>query len=134
VLARFDASYDDPDNVQHRSYLRDLPATDASALAAVLARRSIAVPTPDARTGNSAQRVISVDDPAERRAVILDEYGDCDPPEEMPQAAFLDAVVQASEQLWHDPPQAWQTALALLADGVGQHEILHELAHATAEQ
>ncbi len=135
VLARFDASYDDPDNVQHRSYLRDLPATDASALAAALARRSIAVPTPDARTGNSAQRVISVDDPAERRAVILDEYGDCDPPEEMPQAAFLDAVVQASEQLWHDdPPQAWQTALELLADGFGQHEILHELAHATADQ
>jgi hypothetical protein len=131
VLARFDAAYDDPDNAQHRAYLRDLPATttDASARAAVLARRAIAVPTPDARTGDSAKRIIDVADPAERRAVIRDEYGDCDPPDGMRQTAFLDAVEQVAEQLWHDdPPQTWQTARRLLAHGVGQHEILHELA------
>ncbi|HEY6797778.1 MAG TPA: hypothetical protein VI248_24140, partial [Kineosporiaceae bacterium] len=137
VLARFDAAYDDPDNVQHRSYLRDLPATatDATARAAVLARRSIAVPTPDARTGDSARRLIDVADPAERRALIRDEYGDCDPPEGMSPAAVLNAVMQASDQLWHDdPPQVWQTARQLLAEGVSQHEVLHELARAATGQ
>jgi len=49
--------------------------------------------------------------------------------------AFLNAVMQASDQLWHDdPPQAWQTARQLLAEGVSQHEILHELAHVAADQ
>jgi hypothetical protein len=131
VLARFDAAYDEPDNTQHRAYLRDLPATttDASARAAILARRAIAVPTPDARTGDSAERIIDVADPTQRRAVIRDEYGDCDPPDGMHQAAFLDAVERVSEQLWHDdPPHAWHAARELLAHGVGRHEILHELA------
>jgi hypothetical protein len=101
---------------------------DAEALAAIVARRAIAVPLPEARTGDSAERVIDVADPAERRTVIRDEYGECDPPEGMPPAVFLDAVERVSEQLWHDdPPQIWQAARQLFDDGVRQHEILHEL-------
>ena len=135
VLARFDDSYDHPDNAQHRAYLRDVTATttDATVLAATLARRSIALPTPDARTGDSVRRVVNVADPVDRRAVIRDEYGDCDPPEGMSQAAFLAAAVGVSEQLWHDdPPQVWLTARQLLAEGVAQHEIIHELVQVTS--
>ncbi len=135
VLARFDDTYDDPDNAQHRAYLHDVSATtaDASILAATLTRRSIALPTPDARTGESAERIVNVADPADRHAVIRDEYGDCDPPEGMSQAVFLDTAVRVSEQLWHDdPPLVWQTARQLLAEGVPQHEIIHELVQVTS--
>lgn len=137
VLDRFDAAYDDPDNAQQRAYLHDRPATstDAKALAAIVARRAIAVPLPDARTGESAERVIDVADPAERRAVIRDEYGECDPPEGMAPAVFLDAVERVSEQLWHDdPPQIWQAARQLIDEGVRQHEILHELVRQPADR
>jgi hypothetical protein len=133
VLDGFDAAYDDPDNAQHRAYLHDRPVTslDAKALAAMLARRAIAVPLPDARTGDNARRIIDVADPTERRAVIRDEYGECAPLEGMPPAVFLDAVERVSEQLWHDdPPQLWQAARQLIDDGVHQHEILHELVRA----
>jgi hypothetical protein len=130
VLAGFDDAYDDPDNGQHRGYLSDVVSStpDATLLVDVLARRSIALPTPSTRTGDSAERIVDAADPADRRAVIMDEYGDCEPPDDMSQEAFLAAAVRISEQLWHDdPPDLWQAARKLLAEGVDQHEIIHEL-------
>jgi hypothetical protein len=51
----------------------------------------------------------------------------------MSQAAFVAAAVRVSEQFCHDdPPQIWQTARRLLADGVAHHEIIHELAQVTS--
>jgi hypothetical protein len=132
VLGAFDDTYDRSDAARQRGYLRDVSATtaDGRVLAATLARRSIALPAP---TEDPPLHAVDVSDPAVRRAVIEDSYRGCDPPPGMSGADFVAAAADVSEQLWcDDPPQLWQAALRLVADGVPGHEIIHHLVRGAA--
>lgn len=129
VLARFDEAYGDPDAAAMRSYLADVSATtaDAAALAEALNRRALAVPLPDER-GDESLSGFDAAQPANRRALVEREFGECSPPDGMSQPDFLAAAVRVSEQLWHDdPPELWQRAQRLSAAGTGNHDIIHQL-------
>jgi hypothetical protein len=130
VLASFDAAYDDPDNSRQRGYLADLSATttDAAVLAGALHRRTMAVPPPDQRA-DERLRSLDAADPAGRRALVEQEFGECQPPEGMSRPDFLATAVRLAEQLWQDdPPQLWRRAQELADAGVPDHDVIHRLA------
>jgi hypothetical protein len=128
ILAAFDDAYQDPDSVGIRAYLADLSATtnDAAVLTEALNRRALAVPLPDQRNGDL--RRLDAADPGDRRRMVEQEYGECEPPEGMSQADFLAAAVRVCEQLWHDdPPERWRAAQRLSAAGTSDHDVVHRL-------
>ena len=130
ISRRFDAVYNRPENRGQRGYVADVSATteDGAVLASTLARRAIAVPHVGTRTGANVHPIVDVTDSAQRRAVVSEEFGDCDPPDDVAAVEFVATAVEVSEQLWHDdPPQLWQSAQPLIAAGVPEHEIMHEL-------
>jgi hypothetical protein len=128
ILATFGDAYQDPDSIGVRAYLADLSATtsDAAVLTEALVRRALAVPLPDQREGDL--RRLDAADPADRRRIVEQEYGECEPPEGMSQADFLAAAVRVCEQLWHDdPPERWRVAQRLSDAGTSEHDIIHRL-------
>lgn len=130
VLASFDAAYDDPENSRLRGYLADLSATttDAAVLTEALQRRALAVPPPGARGEDPRRQRLDAADPADRRALVEAEYGDCDPPEGMSRPEFLAAAVELVDQLWQDdPPDRWRQARLLAEAGTPDHDVIHEL-------
>ena len=130
VLAGFGEAYEDPANVIVRGYLADLSATstDASWLFGALTRRHFAVPFPEDRSGGRRARDLDAADPAQRRAIIEAEFGDCTPPGGMTSAQFLDGALRVTDQIWEDdPPQTWQAARRMLDAGTPRHDIIHDL-------
>jgi hypothetical protein len=125
LFAIFDTENHRPDRVLSRGYFADVSATtaDGAVLRATLTRRGIAVPPPE----EDAEQY-DVADPATRRAIIEAEYADCEPPDGMTRIQFLGEVVRVAEQLWcGEPPEVWQVAQVLSADGLSSHQIIHEL-------
>ena len=128
TFGRFDAAYEDEIAVTSRGYLTDLATSDADVarLAGHLARRMFALPMPmsaDRRT------FMDVSDPAGRRALVEDEFGDCDPPGGMTNEQFVAAANRVISELWHhDPPWTFEEAGRLIADGADRHEAIHALA------
>jgi hypothetical protein len=130
AIGGFAEAYDDPDNARLRGYLADVSATttDAAVLAEALNRRALAVPLPGERGEDEELNRRDAADPANRRAVIEREYGDCKPPEGMSRPDFVAAAVRVCEQLWHDdPPELWQRAKRRSATGTTNHDIIHQL-------
>jgi hypothetical protein len=126
TFARFDNAYDNPEAVTARSYLTDLAASDSdiSWLASQLARRMFAVPMPQPHDDGR----LNAGDSADRRALVESEFAACAPPGGMTSEQFVSAADQVISELWHnDPPETFQAARRLFADGAERHDIIHAL-------
>jgi hypothetical protein len=126
VFARFDELYKAPDAITARGYVADLAASNAdiSWLTGHLARRLFAIPFPGPTDG-----IMAVGDPAVRRALVEAEFGACAPHAGLTREEFMAAVHRVIAELWDgDPPETFQAASRLLADGTGWHDIIHKLA------
>lgn len=127
IFAEFPDAYDDPANIANRAYVRDVAAsdTDAAWLNECRERRELAVPLPAADGADSASPGVTT--PEGRAALVADEFGSC-APEGAAAGQFLAAAKLIAEELWRDdPPATWETAKALLAKGLDEHEVMHRL-------
>jgi len=129
MLGDFDDAYATPDIAFNRAYLRDLAAsdTDPATLNAHLTRRWFAVPWP-----GSASTAGDVGDPATRRRLVQEEFGDCTPPTGMTSDELVSAAQRVVEEIWSgDPAGRYATAEQLMRDGHDRHEIIHRLVQDT---
>ena len=130
TFGKFGPAYDDPDAVTARSYLADLAVGDAdvSQLAGHVARRMFAVPLPPSDGG-----AVDVGDPAVRRALTEDEFGECTPHAGLTHEEFMAAVHRVVAELWEDDPaETFAAARRLFASGADRHDVIHTLAERPA--
>jgi hypothetical protein len=129
VLSRFGQAYDDPDAVVIRGYASDLAASDADVawLSRNVGRRMFALPLPEGRAR------LNLADPAERRALVEEEFGACTPPAGLTSEQFTAAAQRVVEELWHEENATFAAAERMFTDGVPRHDIIHRLAAAPAE-
>lgn len=115
ALALFDPAYRQPEAEFKRGYVADVSATstDAGKIADVRARRELAVPA-----GDAAGHKLDPADPADRERFAVAEFEGCAP-----------GGHRVVDELWSgDPPQTWETAKRMLAQGQSRHDIIHALA------
>jgi hypothetical protein len=129
ILGRFGEAYDDQDAVTIRGYAYGLAASDADVawLSESVGRRMFAVPVP--------QRHAPLDlaDPADRRGLVVAEFGECTPPSGLTSEEFVEAAYRVVEDIWRDGENAtYQAARRMFAEGVARHDIIHHLAGAPA--
>jgi hypothetical protein len=125
VLSRFGEAYDDPDAVAIRGYASGLAtsAADVSWLSDSVGRRMFALPLPD------QHGPLDLADPADRRRLVQEEFGECTPPSGMTSEEFVKAANQVIEELWRDEDNStYQAASRLFADGLARHDVIHRLA------
>jgi hypothetical protein len=125
VLSRFDEAYNDPDAVAIRGYASGLAtsAADVSWLSDSVGRRMFALPLPD------EHGPLDLADPADRRRLVQEEFGECTPPPGMTSEEFVEAANRVIEELWRDEDNpAYQEASRLFADGLARHDVIHRLA------
>jgi hypothetical protein len=125
VLSRFGQAYDDPDAAAIRGYASGLAASDAdvSWLSDHVGRRMFALPIPEQHAP------LDLADPADRRRLVQDEFGDCTPPAGMTSEEFVEAAHRVVEELWRDEENpTYQTASRLFSEGMSRHDIIHRLA------
>lgn len=125
VLSRFGEAYDDPDAAAIRGYASGLAtsAADVSWLSDSVGRRMFALPLPD------EHGPLNLADPADRRRLVQEEFGECTPPSDMTSEEFVEAAYRVIEELWRDEDNpTYQTASRLFADGLGRHDVIHRLA------
>ena len=125
VLSRFDQAYDDPDAAAIRGYASGLAASDAdvSWLSDNVGRRMFALPLPERHAP------LDLADPADRRQLVADEFGECTPPSGLTSEEFVEAAYRVVEELWRDEESPmFQAASRMFADGVARHDIIHRLA------
>jgi hypothetical protein len=129
VLSRFDRAYDDPDAVAIRGYASGLAASDADVawLSDNVGRRMFALPLPESHAP------LDLADPADRRRLVAEEFGECTPPTGLTSEEFVDAAYRVVEELWRDEESpAFKAASRLFADGAARHDIIHRLAGSPA--
>ena len=125
VLSRFGEAYDDPDAAAMRGYASGLAtsAADVSWLSDGVGRRMFALPLPD------KHGPLDLADPADRRRLVQEEFGECTPPSGMTSEEFVEAAYRVIEELWRDEDNpAYQAASRLFADGLARHDVIHRLA------
>lgn len=125
VLSRFDEAYDDPDAAAIRGYASGLAtsAADVSWLSDNVGRRMFALPLPDEHAP------LDLADPADRRRLVREEFGECTPPPGMTSEEFVEAAYRVIEELWRDEDNpTYQAASRLFADGLARHDVIHRLA------
>jgi hypothetical protein len=125
VLSRFGEAYDDPDAAAIRGYASGLAtsAADVTWLSDSVGRRMFALPLPD------KHGPLNLADPADRRRLVQEEFGECTPPSDMTSEEFVEAACRVIEELWRDEDNpTYQTASRLFADGLGRHDVIHRLA------
>jgi hypothetical protein len=129
VLGLFDQAYDDPDAVAVRGYASGLAtsAADVSWLSDSVGRRMFALPLPEKHAP------LDLADPADRRRLVREEFGECTPPPGMTSEEFVEAAYRVVEELWRDEDNpTYQTASRLFADGLSRHDVIHRLAGSPA--
>ena len=125
VLSRFGEAYDDPDAVAIRGYASGLAnsAADVSWLSDNVGRRMFALPLPD------KHGPLDLAEPADRRRLVHEEFGECTPPPGMTSEEFVEAAYRVIEELWRDEDNpTYQAASRLFADGLARHDVIHRLA------
>ena len=125
VLSRFGEAYDDPDAAAIRGYASGLAtsAADVSWLSGNVGRRMFALPLPDEHTP------LDLADPADRRRLVQEEFGECTPPSGMTSEEFAEAAYRVIEELWRDEDNpTYQAASRLFAEGLARHDVIHRLA------
>jgi hypothetical protein len=125
VLSRFGEAYDDPDAAAIGGYASGLAtsAADVSWRSDSVCRRMSALPLPD------EHGPLNLADPADRRRLVQEEFGECTPPSGMTSEEFVEAAYRVIEELWRDEDNpTYQTASRLFADGLGRHDVIHRLA------
>jgi len=125
VLSRFGEAYDDPDAAAIRGYASGLAtsAADVSWLSDNVGRRMFALPLP------GEHGPLDLADPADRRRLVQEEFGECTPPSGMTSEEFVEAAYRVIEELWRDEDNpTYQTASRLFADGLARHDVIHRLA------
>jgi hypothetical protein len=125
VLSRFGEAYEDPDAAAIRGYASGLAtsAADVSWLSETVGRRMFALPLPD------EHGPLDLADPADRRRLVQEEFGECTPPSGMTSEEFVEAAYRVIEELWQDGDNpTYQAASSLFADGLGRHDVIHRLA------
>jgi len=125
VLSRFDEAYDDPDAAAIRGYASGLAtsAADVSWLSDNVGRRMFALPLP------GEHGPLDLADPADRRRLVQEEFGECTPPSGMTSEEFVEAAYRVIEELWRDEDNpTYQAASRLFADGLARHDVIHRLA------
>jgi hypothetical protein len=126
----FESVYDDPDNIMTRRYARDLATSDADVawLMDSLTRREFAVPFPGDRDPDGGAAFLDATDPDQRVVLVTSEFVSCEP-DDAARRQLVTAAKRVVEELWHgDPPETWETAKRLLAEGHSRHDIIHTLA------
>ena len=125
VLSRFGQAYDDPDAAAIRGYASDLAASDAdvSWLSDNVGRRMFALPLPE------RPAPLDLADPAGRRRLVQDEFGDCTPPSGLTSEEFVDAAYRVVEEIWRDEDSPlFKVASEMFAEGLPRHDVIHRLA------
>jgi hypothetical protein len=125
VLSRFGEAYDDPDAAAMRGYASGLAtsAADVPWLSDNVGRRMFALPLPD------EHGPLDLADPADRRRLVQEEFGECTPPSGMTSEEFVEAAYRVIEELWRDEDNpTYQEASRLFADGLARHDVIHRLA------
>jgi len=125
VLSRFGEAYDDPDATAMRGYASGLAtsAAEVSWLSEMVGRRMFALPLPD------EHGPLDLADPADRRRLVQEEFGECTPPPGMTSEEFVEAAHRVIEELWQDEDNStYQEANRLFADGLARHDVIHRLA------
>jgi hypothetical protein len=125
ILSRFGQAYDDPDAATIRGYASGLAASDADVawLSDSVGRRMFALPLP--------QRHAPLDlaDPADRRGLVADEFGECTPPPGLTSEEFVQAADRVIEDIWRDGENTtYQAARRMFAEGISRHDLIHRLA------
>lgn len=130
TFADFPDACDDADSVATRAYVRDVATSDVDVawLADCRNRRELAASLPGDRDPGVA--AIDATDPDGRAVLTAREFASCAPKGPAGER-FLTTARQVVEELWHDdPPATWQTAKAMLAKGLGPHDVIHRLVEA----
>ena len=125
VLSRFDEAYGDPDAAAIRGYASGLAtsAADVSWLSEIVGRRMFALPLPE------VHGPLDLADPADRRRLVQEEFGECTPPPGMTGEEFVEAAYRVIEELWGDEDNpTYQEANRLFAEGLARHDVIHRLA------
>jgi len=125
VLSRFGPAYDDPDAAAIRGYASGLAASDAdvSWLSDNVGRRMFALPMPERHAP------LDLADPADRRRLVQDEFGECTPPADLTSEEFVEAAYRVIEEMWRDEENpTFRAASRMFADGVSRHDLIHRLA------
>ena len=125
VLSRFGEAYDDPDAAAIRGYASGLAtsAADVSWLSDIVGRRMFALPLPD------KHGPLDLADPADRRRLVQEEFGECTPPSGMTSEEFVEAAYRVIEELWQDEDNPmYHAASRLFAGGLARHDVIHRLA------
>jgi hypothetical protein len=126
ALDAFAAGYADPRSAVSRAYLRDVATSDAEVteLAAVVTRRSLAVPFPD--IGEAGQPVMDVTDQAARAALVAAEFASCQLDDGQARESLIGEATRVVEELWSGEPAAtWDAVRSLAAEGRPRHDAIH---------
>jgi hypothetical protein len=126
VLSVFAQAYDDPDAAAMRGYASGLAASDVdvSWLADNVGRRMFALPLPE------QHGPLDLSDPADRRRLVQEEFGECTPPSGMTSEEFVESASRVVEDLWEGDEHnvVFQAASVLFAEGMPRHDVFHRLA------
>jgi hypothetical protein len=128
ALDAFAAGYADPRSAVSRAYLRDVAASDAevTGLAAVVTRRSLAVPFPD--ISEAGEPVMDVTDQAARAALVAAEFASCQLDDGQDRESLTGEATRVVEELWSGEPAAtWDAVRRLAAEGRSRHDAIHVL-------
>jgi hypothetical protein len=128
ALDGFAASYNDPRAAVSRAYLRDVAAPDAEVteLAAVVTRRSLAVPFPEIDSAGRPEA--DVTDASARAALVAAEFASCQLDAGETREALIGEATRVVEELWSgEPPATWDAARRLAAEGRSRHDAIHAL-------
>jgi hypothetical protein len=125
IFSRFGQAYDDQDAVAIRGYASGLGASDADVarLSEDVGRRMFALPLPERHAP------LDLANPADRRDLVADEFGECTPPPGLAREEFVEAAYRVVEDIWRDGENAtYQAARRMFAEGAARHDIIHRLA------
>jgi hypothetical protein len=128
ALDGFAAGYADPRAAVSRAYLRDVAVSDAEVteLAAVVTRRSLAVPFPD--INEAGQPATDVTDPAARASLVAAEFASCQLDDGQARATLVSEATRVVEELWSgEPATTWDDVRRLAAEGRSRHDAIHAL-------
>jgi hypothetical protein len=128
ALDGFAASYADPRSAVSRAYLRDVATSDAAVteLAAVVTRRSLAVPFPDIE--EAGEPVIDVTDQAARASLVAAEFASCQLDDGQARESLIGEATRVVEELWSGEPAAtWDAVRRLASEGRSRHDAIHAL-------
>jgi hypothetical protein len=127
----FAAAYADHRSAVSRAYLRDVasPDADVTQLAAVVTRRSVAVPFPGTdEAGEPAADVADPLGPAARAALVASEFASCQLAGNQSREDLIGEANRVVEELWSGEPAAtWDAARRLVAEGRSRHDVVHAL-------